>query len=158
MPLTADKLKKNRVFIIAAAVLAISVLLLARTSQSESAQTGSEFSYSSSEEYRAKLQDEVSALIKSVTGKKCGVVITFERGYEYLFASNQQLSQNGTASDSRREYVFAGSSPVLIEERMPKVCGVAVVCRGISAAEEYKIIKLVSALFDLPTNRISVTN
>lgn len=158
MPLTADKLKKNRVFIIAAAVLAAAVLLLSRASQSESTQEKTGFSYSSSEEYREKLQNEVSELIKSATGKKCGVIITFERGYEYLFASNQQLSQNETASDSRREYVFAGSSPVLIEERMPKVCGVAVVCRSISAADEYKIIKLVSALFDLPTNRISVTN
>ena len=38
------------------------------------------------------------------------------------------------------------------------LCGVAIVCRGITAAEEYKIIKLVSALFDLPTNRIGVTD
>ena len=160
MPLANDKkekIKKNRAFLIAAAVFAAALLLLLRSPSEDAEDAGSGFVYSSAEEYRACLQSEVAQLAKSVTGKSCGVIITLERGYEYLFASNQQVSENGSGSDSKREYVFAGgNAPVLIEERMPKVCGVAIVCRGITAAEEYKLIKLVSALFDLPTNRIGV--
>ncbi|MBP5755014.1 MAG: hypothetical protein J6W93_04135 [Clostridia bacterium] len=155
-----DKLKKSRVAVIAAAALAALLLLLARSPSSGTAQSESGISYSSSEEYRAKLQSEVAELVEGVTRKSCSVVITFERGYEYIYAANQQSVQDtGGGSDLRREYVLAGgSAPVLVEERMPKVCGVAIVCRGITAAEEYKIIKLVSALFDLPTNRIGVTD
>lgn len=158
MPLTTDKLKKSRALLIAAAVLAAAILLLLRSPESSAAQAGQGSFYSSCEEYRAGLQKEVADLAKGVTNKNCSVIITFERGYEYVFAANQQSAQDpGGGSDTRREYVFAGgNSPVLIEERMPKVCGVAIVCRGITAAEEYKLIKLVSALFDLPTNRIGV--
>ncbi|MBQ6183065.1 MAG: hypothetical protein IJK33_04175 [Clostridia bacterium] len=155
-----DKLKKSRVAVITAAVLAAALLLLARAPSSGAAQTENGGVYSSGEEYRAKLQNEVAELVEGVTRKSCSVVITLERGYEYIYAVNQQSVQDtGGGSDLRREYVLAGgNTPVIVEERMPRVCGVAIVCRGITAAEEYKIIKLVSALFDLPTNRIGVTD
>ncbi len=155
-----DKIKKSRAFIIAAALLAAALLLLTRASSSDTGRADPGFGYSSSEEYREKLQSQVAELAKGVTKKNCSVVITFERGYEYVFAANQQSVRNSAeGSDVRREYVLAGGdSPVLVEERMPKVCGVAIVCRGITAAEEFKLIKLVSALFDLPTNRIGVTD
>ena len=154
-----EKQKKNRLLILAAAVLAAALLLFMRSPSEASGDTGNAFSYSSSEEYRQRLEQQVSELAKSITKKPCGVMITLERGYEYLFASNQQVTENASGSDSRREYVFAGgSTPVLIEERMPRVCGVAIVCRGITATEEYKLIKLVSSLFDLPTNRIGIMN
>ena len=50
-----------------------------------------------------------------------------------------------------------GDSALLTEQRMPEVLGVAVVCPGISAETEYRVMSLVSALFDVPTNRISIS-
>jgi stage III sporulation protein AG len=100
--------------------------------------------------------------VESVSGvKDCEVMVTLKSGFEYYFATDQQITQGSSTTDSRKEYVLANyggnEQPVLIEERMPKVSGVAVVCPGISATAEYKIIQMLSALFDLPANRISVT-
>ena len=53
--------------------------------------------------------------------------------------------------------VGGGDSALLTEQRMPEVLGVAVVCPGISAETEYRVMSLVSALFDVPTNRISIS-
>ena len=101
-------------------------------------------------------------VIESMTGvKECRVMVTLKSGYEYYYASNQQLSENDNGLDTRKEYLLAsfGSTeqPVLIEERMPKVDGVAVICAGIDASSEYRIINVLSALFNIPSNRICVT-
>ena len=91
--------------------------------------------------------------------KRCTVMISVKGGYKSYYASNQRVTQNGETRDTQKEYVTVGGgdSALLTEQRMPEVLGVAVVCPGINAETEYRVMSLVSALFDVPTNRISIS-
>ncbi len=87
------------------------------------------------EEYKRTLEKELADMCSSVLGVgKCRVMVTFERG---------------------EENIYKGS--VLLESRPPKVMGVTVVCKGAdSDTVRSEIIDMMSALFDIGTNRISV--
>ena len=86
-------------------------------------------------EYKQKLESELADICSSVKGVgKCRVSVSFERG---------------------EERVYKGSA--LIESKPPKVMGVTVVCRGAdSDAVRAEIVGMMSALFDIGTNRIAV--
>lgn len=87
------------------------------------------------EEYKEKLEGELSSLCSDVKGVgKCKVFITFERG---------------------EQSTYKGS--VVIESKPPKVLGVTVVCRG--ADSEYvksELTAMITALFDIGSNRVAV--
>lgn len=115
-------------------------------------------------EYLLQLEDKTEKLIKSLEGvSDCTVMITLERGYEYLYASDQTLER--TYSDleillsvsSEKNYILDGNGqPIVISESIPTVKGIAVVAKGISPDTRYKIISLLQAAYGLPSNRISV--
>ena len=157
-----EKIKKIKGIGFVIVALIAGFILLLWPSAEKTVSNDGEFKYSSTDAYRETLESDVEQIVKSVSGVNgCTVMVTLKSGYEFYYASDQQMTGDGSSSDSRKEYVLANyggnEQPVLIEERMPEVSGVAVVCPGISATAEYKIIQMLSALFDLPTNRISVT-
>lgn len=159
---TIKKLKKVKGIGFVIVALIAGVILLLWPSAEKAVSTDGEFKYGSTDSYRKTLESDVEKIVMSVSGvKSCAVMVTLKSGYEYYYASDQQITSGDNGVDSRKEFVLANyggnEQPVLIEERMPKVSGVAVVCPGISVTAEYKIIQMLSALFDLPTNRISVT-
>ena len=86
-------------------------------------------------EYKERLEEELAGICSSVKGVgRCRVTVTFERG---------------------EERIYKGSS--LIESKPPKVMGVTVVCKGAdSDAVRSEIVGMMSALFDIGTNRIAV--
>ena len=87
------------------------------------------------EEYKKTLEAELCELCTSVRGVgKCKVMVTFERG---------------------EENTYKGST--LIESKPPRVMGVSVVCRGAdSDSVRRELTDMLSALFDIGSNRISV--
>ena len=87
------------------------------------------------QEYKERLEKELSELCSSVRGVgKCRVSVSFERG---------------------AEHTYKGS--MLIESKPPKVLGITVVCRGAdSDSVRAEISGMLTALFDIGTNRISV--
>lgn len=114
-----------------------------------------------SSEYCARLEKKAEALISGLDGvDKCTVVITLERGYRYVYATDQHVREESELKETDKTIVLAGNGngeePILIEETMPLVAGVAVVCRGASYETQYRIIELMCALFDIKSNRISV--
>ena len=158
-------LTKSKSFLYIALALAagIALLLLPGTGGTESTTE----SAPSSAEYTAALEKKDASLISELDGvKDCSVAITLAAGYEYLYASDGRVSHTYGESgallgdEETREYIFAttdgNTQPVVISERMPTVEGVAVVCKGASAATEQKIISLLSALFNIKSNKISV--
>ncbi|MBR6507808.1 MAG: hypothetical protein IKT37_09450 [Clostridia bacterium] len=117
-----------------------------------------------SEEYRLRLEEQTRKLIKELEGvSDCKVMITLESGYEYLYASDQTLDRaydnSGTLLSSKadKKYFLDGEgSPVIISETPPAVCGIAVVAKNVSAETEYKIVRLLQAVYGISSNRISV--
>ncbi len=115
----------------------------------------------SSVEFCALLEDKTRKLICELEGvDDCNVVITLETGFRYIYATDQHVGGDGDSKQTDKTIVLAdgdsGESPILIEETMPKVAGVAVVCRGATYNTELSIIELLCAIFDIPSNRISV--
>ena len=127
-----DYAQKNKGSVLLFAILTLGVFLLIFSSAPE---TEAQENTQSLEEYKARLEEELSAVCSSVSGVgRCKVTVTFERG---------------------EEKIYKGSS--VIETRPPKVLGVTVVCKGADSDKvRSEIIDMMSALFDIGTNRIAV--
>ncbi len=115
----------------------------------------------SSSEYCAHLENKAETLIKELPDvKDCSVFITLERGYRYVYATDQHVREEASGKETDKTIVLKregnDEAPILIEETMPSVAGVAVVCRGASYETQYRIIELMCALFDIKSNRITV--
>jgi len=115
----------------------------------------------SSAEYCALLEQKAVKLIETLPEvDECAVFITLDSGYQYVYATDQHVREDGEAKETDKTIVLAdgekGESPLLIQETMPKIAGVAVVCGGASYETQYRIIELMCALFNIESNRISV--
>ena len=153
---------KSFLYIVLALAAGVALLLLPGSGGTESKTV----SAPSASEYTAALEKKVASLIGELDGVKDCSVVTLAAGYEYLYASDGRISHTYDESgallgdEETREYIFAATDgntqPVVISERMPTVEGVAVVCKGATAVTEQKIISLLSALFNIKSNKISV--
>ncbi|MBE6692834.1 MAG: hypothetical protein E7586_05900 [Ruminococcaceae bacterium] len=112
-------------------------------------------------EYCALLEQKAEALIKELPEvDDCSVFITLESGYKYIYATDQHVREESNFKETEKTVVLAGNGngeePLIIQETMPKVAGVAIVCPKSSYETQYRIVELISALFDIKSNRISV--
>lgn len=105
--------------------------------------------------YRAGLEQQLAGLIAQVEGAgETTVMVTLESGEERIYATD---TQTGT-EQSRQTHVLLEDGTALEETTyLPTVCGVAIVCDGGGdVGVEARITALVSALLDVPANRICV--
>lgn len=115
------------------------------------------------EEYTQQLENKLMSLITSIEGVgECHVMITLETTTESVYATDVEMKNDDNSINQKDEYVFydseKGETPVLIKEYLPKVQGVMVVCTGgDNIAVKEKIIQAVTSLFNIPTNRVSVS-
>lgn len=154
-----EKLKKQKAlpFVLFALISGIFLLVMPQSGSTSKESGGAA---GETREYVEYLEEKAANIICEMSGvKRCTVMISVKGGYKSYYASNQRVTQNGETRDAQKEYVTVGGgdSALLTEQRMPEVLGVAVVCPGISAETEYRVMSLVSALFDVPTNRISIS-
>lgn len=114
-------------------------------------------------QYTAELEDRLVGVISQIEGVgECKVMITLENSAESVYARNFEEKRDDDSKNQKNEYVFYKSSgeeaPVLIKEYLPKVQGVTVVCSGGNDIEiQERIIKTVTSLFNISTNRVSVS-
>ena len=94
-------------------------------------------------DYRAEAEDKLRALLNSVSGVSgARVIITFSDGVRYEYG----------------EGGYSRSSPPVVEEKPPRVGGVAIVCEGgDNPAVQKKVIDLVCALYGIPSFRGSAS-
>ena len=110
-------------------------------------------------EYEQMLAKKIEDICKGVKGAgKVSVALTLDGSYRAIYAQN---SSDG--SSTRREYLLVGSgsseAPLLLGYAPPEVLGVGIVCSGaVSDSVRAEIISLVSALLDVPTNKIYVAS
>ena len=152
---------KGFVFVVIG-ILAGIVLLLIPESHDQGEITPVSSVYTSAE-YCAHLEQKAESLIKELPQvEDCDVFITLESGYIYIYATDQHIRETSDSKETDKTIVLAGNgngeSPILVEETMPKIAGVAVVCPNASYDTQYRIVELMSALFNIPSNRISVQN
>lgn len=113
--------------------------------------------------YVNSLNDELTELLKSIDGVgECRVMITLRNTNENVYAKNTDSSSSDNSKSQSDEYVIYdsenGDTPILLKENFPDIEGVAIVCSGgDNVAVKEKVIKCVSALFNISSNRISVT-
>ena len=107
------------------------------------------------------IQDEVEAMIESIKGAgKTKVYITYESDSEHVYAMNIDEKSDGSDLHYKSEYIITDDENGLILKVIyPKVRGVAVICEGGGdPLVKEKIYSVISALFDISTNKISVTD
>lgn len=157
--------KQNKTkLLFVAGILGILLILLSEisftpTKKTEETQVTT-ISYS---DYVNELDEKLTELISSIDGVgKCKVMITLKNTTESVFAKNSQNSQSESSYSQNDEYVIYdgenGDSPLLLKEIFPEIEGVAVVCSGgDNIVVKEKIIQCVSSLFNISSNRISVS-
>ena len=109
-------------------------------------------------EYAARVEEEIRAICSRVRGAgTVSVAVTLKGGYRAVYATDSQSSGGGYKNNT--VLVGSGSSEgaVLICYENPEIGGVGIVCRGASdPSVRDAIISLVSAAFDVKTNKIYV--
>jgi stage III sporulation protein AG len=123
------------------------------------------------EEYRETLEKQIKDIVVGLTGeKKTKVVITLETGVRYSYASETEENTNDTKNEgktdtavkSKKNYITVknengGEEALIVTDYMPKIRGVAVVCK---AAEDQNvrdsITNTVTAALGISENKIYV--
>lgn len=128
--------------------------------QSDISSNSGEFDY---EQYTASLEEKLEDVISSIDGVgRCKIMITLENSNESVYATDNELKSDENSVNQKDEYVLYetdnGETPVLIKEYLPQVQGVTVICDGGDNRQiQEKIINSVTALFNIPTSRVSVS-
>ena len=107
------------------------------------------------------IQNEVKDLVESIKGAgEAKVFITYESDSENVYAVNTDEKSDGSEIHFKSEYVITDDETgIIIKVLYPKVRGVAVICKGGNdPVVKEKIYSVISALFDVSTNKISVAD
>ena len=106
-------------------------------------------------DYRLQMEQQLAELISQVQGAgRTTVMITLESGEETIYALD---TLSGQTQEQQTHVLLEDGTALAQTVCSPKVCGVAIVCEGggdIVVAS--RITELVSALLDVPSNRICV--
>lgn len=156
-----SKQLKTKVLVIAG-VIGVILILLSEISF-DSPNKNTEITHGDYVAYLNNLDDELTDIISKINGVgACEVMITLKNTSEGVYAQNTEISTDDSSSSENNEYVIYngenGDGPILLKENLPEIEGVAVVCSGgDNVAVREQIIKCVSALFNISSNRISVS-
>lgn len=148
--------KENRAKLaIAFGGLAMLLIFLSELIPQPSVQTAIPASPADNTAYRVQLEQQLTELIEQIDGAgKTVVMLTLENGEETVYAMDTQSGQ----TQSQETHVLLEDGSALAQTvYLPKICGAAVVCEGGGDVRiAARITELVSALLDLPSNRICV--
>lgn len=138
-------------------VAAMVLILLSELWPSQAAQeTPAEmYTTQSAASYQEELETQLAGLIQQIAGAgETTVMITLESGEERIYATDTQTGQN----QSQQTHVLLEDGTALEETvYLPTICGVAVVCEGGGdVGIQARITSMLSALLDVPSNRICV--
>ena len=110
-----------------------------------------------------ELSDRLEKLLEAIDGAgKVKVMITFNTYSETVYAENSEenIGADGE-TDTSDEYIIIdgedGETGLRLKIISPEIKGVAVICQGgNNPVIKEQIISVVSALFDISSNKISV--
>lgn len=151
-------LQKKGLWILLLAILGVGLLLIGGRMSAVEA-PAQEVPYSPMEDelvlYREHLETRIGELCESVAGVgNVRVAVTLSGSYEAVYATE--------IKDGNEEYVILGSgssaSALLLSKETPSVIGVGIVCSsGADSRVKSELTALISAAFDVPSNRIYIS-
>ena len=152
---------KNQKTLIIIILLAIGLILLILPT-SASTKKNSDNSNSRLEEYSQSIEKKIADMCSNVSGvSNVKVTVYFDSGFETIYAYNEESKSSSTGTNSEKKYVTIGSgndeSMVCVLERMPNICGVAIVCKGGgNPLVSNQLTNLISSAFGVPKNKIYI--
>ena len=162
MEFSAKKLKGKWMVIALVLVALLGLLLLILGRSPKSALTGKDNGENSTsldpKAYSEKIEAQVEELCRGIV-PDCSVkaVVSLEGGYRSVYASDSQSSQSGFKNST--VLVGSGSSEgaILVCYENPRISGIGIVlsCKENKMIEN-NVISLVSAAFNVKTNKIHV--
>ena len=151
---------KKRIWILLGGLAGVLLLIIGSLGWGEEKQSASpsgELTLDASA-YAEAVEEEIRAICSRVSGAgTVSVAVTLKGGYRAVYATDSQSSGSGYKSNT--VLIGRGSSEgaVLLCYENPEIGGVGIVCRGASdPLVRDTIISLVSAAFDVKTNKIYV--
>lgn len=114
------------------------------------------------EAYTQGLEVKIAELCSKVKGVgNISVSVYLDSGFETVYAYNEESKSSSSGTNSEKKYVTIGNgndeSMVSVLERMPNICGIAVVCAGGGDPTVSKeLVNLISSAFGVPSNKIYV--
>ena len=154
--------KASAGIVIMGLVVGVLLLLFGSTSfaskDESNTEASSEIRQYDEQKYEEELIEKIEYICSKVKGAgKVSVALTLDGSYRAIYAQN---FTNG--SNVKSEYLLVGSgsneSALLVGYSPPQILGIGIVCSGgASASVRAEIVSLISATFDLPTNKIYVT-
>lgn len=157
------KQNKTKILFVVGIIGILLILLSEISFDTKKKDTETQVASVSYSDYVDELDKRLCELISSMDGVgNCKVMITLRNTTESVFAKNTENSYSESSASQNDEYVIYdgenGDSPLLLMENFPVIEGVAVVCSGgDNVVVKEKVIRCVSALFNIPSNRISVS-
>lgn len=145
-------------------VLGLSGIFLILLSEVPAFAENSEIKNSEERSYtESELCREVEKMLSQIKGAgDVSVMLTYENSGEKIYATdneNDTSSENQSSSNYKHIIVDGnnGEEGLVIKELYPRIRGVAVVCSGGDDPQvQSNISSLLSALFDIGSNRISI--
>ncbi len=143
------KEKKGILLLIIGMMLGLGFLLLDVKNNSREQPT--EYTASYTDAYINTLEQKTEEIINKIKGvSEAKVVITLRNTGEQIFASD--------SSDANKKHVIVDDGLVCINEYMPEIEGVAVVCNGgNNAVVKEKITELLCSLLGIYSTHIYIT-
>lgn len=151
--------KKNTLIIIVLLALGLLLLILpGEIKNKDSSQTEEE----RLSNYIENLEGKIVSLCSKIQGvSNVSVTVYLDSGFETVYAYNEQSKATSNGINSEKKYITIGSgndeSMVCIVEKMPNICGVAIVCKGGgNPLIANQLINLISSAYNVPKNKIYV--
>ncbi len=142
--------------------------LLSGETQTSQTETGKEIENGEEaalQRYAAALTQEIEALCGAVSGAgQVRAAISLDGGFTYLYAADSEQREDGEGQLQRSEsYITvgngAGERAVIVTCVPPAIRGIGIVCSGgADATVRAEIVSLLSAAYDVGSNRIYVTS
>ena len=154
-------IKNQKTVLIMVALIAIGLVLLLMPS-GKSLNKSNQNDESRLANYSKSLESKIADLCEGVNGVyNVRVTVSFDSGFETIYAYNEESKSSGSGYNSEKKYVTVGSgndeSMVCILEKMPNICGIAIVCSGGGNPQiSRELISLISSAYGVPKNKIYV--
>ncbi len=153
--------KDKKIMTVVAVMALLGILLLVMPSNSN---TNTDLSSNDDrmKAYAESLENKIAEFCSKISGaSNVQVTVYFDSGFETVYAFNEESKTTSSGTNSEKKYVTIGSgsgeSMVCVVEKMPNICGIAIVCRGGgNAIVANEIINLISSAYGVPKNKIYV--